>query len=269
MTETEPTSQPLPFMIGTRTVPIATELGAELLERTEGRAVIRFPVEDRFKNPMGVLQGGMFAVMLDMAMAMASNGLSTASLQVNLLRPSQAAATSSPPGRNRPLQAARHRSRGGDSIAARHFTITYTRPMTEPEAPKSPQPFMIGSRPVPIATELGAELLERTEGRAVIRFPVEDRFKNPMGVLQGGMFAVMLDMAMAMASNGLSTASLQVNLLRPAMGGHVTATEGVCPPGEERRLRRGRDSLGGRHVAGAWCQVVSHCASQPRGERSA
>lgn len=104
--------------------------------------------------------------------------------------------------------------------------------MTEPESPSSPQPFMIGTRPVPIATELGAELLERTEGRAVIRFPVEDRFKNPMGVLQGGMFAVMLDMAMAMASNGVSTASLQVNLLRPATGGHVIATGEIVRQGK-------------------------------------
>lgn len=83
-----------------------------------------------------------------------------------------------------------------------------------------------------IGEELNAEILERTDGRAVVRFPVEDRFKIPTGVLQGGLYAVMMDMAMAMAvGGGLATTTLQINLLRPATSGHVIATGEVVRKG--------------------------------------
>ncbi len=84
----------------------------------------------------------------------------------------------------------------------------------------------------PIRDELGAEILERTNGRAVIRFPVERRFTIPSGVLQGGMYAVMMDMAMASAAGGgLSTTTLQVNLLRPAREGNVIVTADIVRQG--------------------------------------
>lgn len=83
-----------------------------------------------------------------------------------------------------------------------------------------------------IGEELNAEILERTDGRAVVRFPVEDRFKIPTGVLQGGLYAVMMDMAMAVAvGGGLATTTLQINLLRPATSGHVIATGEVVRKG--------------------------------------
>ena len=92
--------------------------------------------------------------------------------------------------------------------------------------------FEVAGRPVPIAAELGAEILSREDGRATIRFPVEDRFKNPFGMLQGGMFAAMMDMAMAVASEGLATASMQFSILRPATSGHVIVTGEIVRKGK-------------------------------------
>lgn len=87
-----------------------------------------------------------------------------------------------------------------------------------------------------IAQELGAEILERSEGHALVRFPVQERFKIPTGVLQGGMYAVMMDMAMAVASDGgISTTTLQINLLRPAKAGHVLVRAEI--------VRRGRNVM--------------------------
>ena len=97
------------------------------------------------------------------------------------------------------------------------------------------EPFLIRGRPVPIAETLGAELLSHGEGRASIRVPVRDEYKNPAGQLQGGMYGVMMDMAMAIASDGIATASLQTSLLRPATQGHVIASAEV--------VRRGRNLI--------------------------
>jgi uncharacterized protein (TIGR00369 family) len=97
------------------------------------------------------------------------------------------------------------------------------------------EPFLIGGRPVPIAQTLGAELLSHGEGRASIRFPIRDEYKNPANQLQGGMYGVMMDMAMAIASDGIATASLQVSLLRPATQGHVIASAEI--------IRRGRNLI--------------------------
>ncbi|MDZ7728768.1 MAG: PaaI family thioesterase [Dehalococcoidia bacterium] len=88
----------------------------------------------------------------------------------------------------------------------------------------------------PIADEFGAEYLERSEGRCVIRFPVLDKYKIPSGVLQGGMYAAFMDMAMASAvEGGVSTATLQINLMRPATEGYVIVTGEV--------VRRGRSVM--------------------------
>jgi uncharacterized protein (TIGR00369 family) len=86
-------------------------------------------------------------------------------------------------------------------------------------------------RRVPIAETLGAELLEAGDGKARIRYPVLPEYMNPAGQLQGGMFAVMMDSAMAMAAEGIATASMQFNILRPATGGHVIATGEVVRAG--------------------------------------
>ena len=91
--------------------------------------------------------------------------------------------------------------------------------------------FWMGERRVPIAETLGAELLEVGEGRCRIRYPVLPGYMNPAGQLQGGMYAVMMDSAMAMAAEGIATASMQFSILRPATGGHVIATGHVIRAG--------------------------------------
>lgn len=89
---------------------------------------------------------------------------------------------------------------------------------------------MFGRR-VPILETLGGEVLERGEGKARIRYPVLDAFKNPLGVLQGGVYAVMMDSAMAIAANGIQTAHLQVNILRPAREGYLVVSGEVVRAG--------------------------------------
>ena len=55
---------------------------------------------------------------------------------------------------------------------------------------------------------LKPEVLEHGDGRAVLRFTPEPIWTIGAGVVQGGIVTAMLDMAMAFASNGLSTATI-------------------------------------------------------------
>jgi len=80
---------------------------------------------------------------------------------------------------------------------------------------------------------LKPETLEHGDGRAVLRFTPEPTWTIGKGVVQGGIVTAMLDMAMAYASNGLSTATITVDILRPAIG-PLTATGEVTKMG--RRL---------------------------------
>jgi acyl-CoA thioesterase len=60
------------------------------------------------------------------------------------------------------------------------------------------------------------EIVTVADGCSEIRFEVRPEFTIPGGVVQGGMIAVMLDMAMAVAEQGyISTASLHCEILRP------------------------------------------------------
>lgn len=77
------------------------------------------------------------------------------------------------------------------------------------------------------------EFVSMDDGESKIRFQVRPEFTIPTGVLQGGMVAVMLDMAMAMAGKGaLSTASLQFEILRPILDKQLTVQGNI--------VRRGR-----------------------------
>ena len=76
-------------------------------------------------------------------------------------------------------------------------------------------------------------MLEHGDGRAVLRFTPEPIWTIGAGVVQGGIVTAMLDMAMAFASNGLSTATITIDILRPATG-RLTATGEVTKMG--RRL---------------------------------
>ena len=88
-----------------------------------------------------------------------------------------------------------------------------------------------------MATSIGdlmkPELLNMEDGKSEIRFQVRPEFTIPSGVVQGGIVAVMLDMAMAMAGKGgLSTASLQYEILRPVRATQLTVKGNI--------VRRGR-----------------------------
>lgn len=88
-------------------------------------------------------------------------------------------------------------------------------------------PFAVNDLLVPIAETLGMELMERTEGKATLRWRVQEEYSNPLGQLQGGMFAVLMDSAMAVAAGGIATATMQFSLLRPALPGTVLIITGA------------------------------------------
>jgi uncharacterized protein (TIGR00369 family) len=87
----------------------------------------------------------------------------------------------------------------------------------------------------PVLRTLGCEIVERSEDRAVLRFPVKAEFTNPRGQVQGGILGAMMDGCMAIAANGLATAAMQYSLLRPVASGHVVVSAEV--------VRRGRQVL--------------------------
>lgn len=77
------------------------------------------------------------------------------------------------------------------------------------------------------------EIRVRESGRSELRFIVRPEFTIPSGVVQGGIVAVMLDMAMAIASEGgLSTASMHYEIMRPVRDKELTA--------QGRIVRKGR-----------------------------
>ncbi len=75
------------------------------------------------------------------------------------------------------------------------------------------------------------QLIHREDGRSILRYPILPQFTNPRGVLQGGMYGVMMDTAMAVASTGLMTVTLQTTILRPISEGFVTVTAEVVRQG--------------------------------------
>lgn len=87
----------------------------------------------------------------------------------------------------------------------------------------------------PVLRTLGCEVLERGDGRAVMRFPVKAEFTNPRGQVQGGILGAMMDGCMAAAANGLATVAMQFSLLRPVTEGPLMVSAQV--------VRRGRQVI--------------------------
>ncbi|HJO24414.1 MAG: PaaI family thioesterase [Myxococcota bacterium] len=104
---------------------------------------------------------------------------------------------------------------------------------------------------------LNPEVVSKEEGRVAMRFPVQQRTTIPGGQVQGGIVCSMLDMAMAFAKDGgLSTASIQVELLRPATGAYLDVVGQVTQSGRriifaeaEMRDDQGRMVARGRQTA--------------------
>ena len=104
---------------------------------------------------------------------------------------------------------------------------------------------------------LNPEVVSKEDGRAELRFPVQERIKIPGDRVQGGIVCSMLDMAMAFAEDGqLATASLHVDILRPAKGAFLTVVGHVTRRGRriifaeaEMRDDQGRVVARGRQTA--------------------
>ena len=76
------------------------------------------------------------------------------------------------------------------------------------------------------------EILTSEGGNSELRFRKRPEFTIPSGVVQGGIVAVMLDMAMAIAGEGkLSTASLQFEILRPVLDDELTVKGSIVRAG--------------------------------------
>ena len=101
------------------------------------------------------------------------------------------------------------------------------------------------------------QIVSKEKGRIEMRFAVQAQFTIGGGQVQGGIVASMLDMAMAFAEDGqLATASLHVDILRPAKGAFLTVVGHVTRRGRriifaeaEMRDDQGRVVARGRQTA--------------------
>lgn len=110
--------------------------------------------------------------------------------------------------------------------------------MSESERASAPRPVSTGGGLPPtdqtsILNLLQPELVAQEPGRVVLGFQPEDHWTIGNGIVQGGLVTAMLDMAMAYAAGGLSTATITVDILRPVRG-PLLATGTVTKQG--RRL---------------------------------
>ena len=79
---------------------------------------------------------------------------------------------------------------------------------------------------------LRPEIVRTQDGIVEMRFEVRQEFTNRSGVVQGGIVAAMLDMAMAFADERrLSTASMHFEILRPVQGPMLTVTGRITKRG--------------------------------------
>jgi acyl-CoA thioesterase len=99
----------------------------------------------------------------------------------------------------------------------------------------------------PFLSSLGVEVVERLDGRAVLRLKVDERHLRTRGIAHGGLLSTLLDTAMGIAvSTGTPdgsfavTAQLNVNFVRPAWDGEVLETTGlVCHRGQQTAVAQG------------------------------
>ena len=71
-----------------------------------------------------------------------------------------------------------------------------------------------------LADLIDIELLERTEIEVRARVPVTDRLKQPLGLVHGGVYAVIADLLTADSGRAMSN---QTSFLRPITGGTIHA----------------------------------------------
>ncbi len=91
--------------------------------------------------------------------------------------------------------------------------------------------------PFPLKELLGFEV-EKGEGIGVCRLTVEDKHRNPNGVLHGAVPFALIDTAMGAAAMSVldetlmcATIEIHTRYLAPCFGGTITATARVRKPG--------------------------------------
>ena len=83
----------------------------------------------------------------------------------------------------------------------------------------------------PISQLLGLEVEPGEVGEATVHLPVGERMHNPMGVVHGGVIALLADAAMGIAfgrtlddASSFATMEMKVSYLRPVKNSRLTAT---------------------------------------------
>lgn len=81
------------------------------------------------------------------------------------------------------------------------------------------------------AADAGCEIVEASEGHAIVRMTVEERHLNAGGVCQGGAIFTLADLANAVCTNSHGQLSFSINsniyIMRSAKVGDVLTAEGV------------------------------------------
>lgn len=94
-------------------------------------------------------------------------------------------------------------------------------------------------RNTPYLQHLGIELVEISEGKAVMKLPMKDELRQPYGLLHGGATASLIDTATAFAvvatigrADKATTVDLTVHYLRPVIDETTICTATVVRAGK-------------------------------------
>src|SRR3989449_5757099 len=92
--------------------------------------------------------------------------------------------------------------------------------------------------PPAAATLLGMRLVSFAAGEALVQLDATAAHGNPMGTVQGGIFAAIADAAMGWAymttlgeGESYTTVEMKVNFLRPVRAGRLKGARGYAAPG--------------------------------------
>ena len=107
------------------------------------------------------------------------------------------------------------------------MTHTVCLPESRPIRPPLP------SEPLPFHELLGLEIVSTTSGNTELRLTVDERHLRDNAIVHGGVFGTLLDAGIGLAARSLSpaanrlvTAQLNLNFVRPAVGGDVLTVRG-------------------------------------------
>ncbi|MGG7566386.1 PaaI family thioesterase [Rhodovulum sp. DZ06] len=94
----------------------------------------------------------------------------------------------------------------------------------------------------PFSAAMGAELVDFTPGKVVIRLPMRADLKQHMGFAHGGAIAYMADCALTFAGGSVLgdclTAEFKINFMRPGQGVALVAEGAVLSAGKASAITR-------------------------------